>query len=60
MRAFPLPSEEGCHGFEEEVEDGAEDRKFLVVALRIYNSITPHQLGLRGKGVRVEGEEVGE
>ena len=42
------------------MEDGAEDRKFLVVALRIYNSITLHQLGLHGKGVRVEGEEVGE
>ena len=41
------------------MEDGAEDRKFLVVALRIYNSITLHQLGLRlGWKVRRWGSEV--
>ena len=41
------------------MEGGAEGRKVLVVALHIYNSITLHHLGLRGEGVRVEGEEVG-
>lgn len=41
------------------MKGGAEGRKVLVVALHIYNSITLHHLGLRGEGVRVEGEEVG-